>query len=192
MSARALVAALAAYCLLLACSTTDLSGSNGKKSTASPTPKPTVPSAATGPAAADATPTKVGRDDGDAEDKDDDEPSDAPEKAVTVGSFTVWTVPSDPKPFHDYYVYIQVKVPSSVATITQDDLSGRLVGTDSYVQQIGRAADGTDDQWAQEFKAKGKKAILRMLVPGSYKAVRDTIEVRSDALNEEQSISIVF
>jgi hypothetical protein len=196
MSAR-LIAAMATYFLLCACSSSELTGSNGKKTTK---PKPTpVAGSVTEPLS-----QERGEDDDKKETKkpvrkpaektpdEDDEDQDVPEKAITAGSFTVWTVPSDPAPYQDYWVYIQVKLPSTIKTITMSDLSGRLIGTDTYQQAIGRSAFGTFDEAAQQFKQKGRRAILRLRVPGSFQSVQDNIDVHSAALNEQQNISIIF
>jgi hypothetical protein len=58
-------------------------------------------------------------------------------KAVTKGSFTVWTVPSDPGPGEDYQIFIEVKLPQSLSSYQRGDLRGNVSGTDSYQQSFG-------------------------------------------------------
>src|SRR5688572_11413770 len=57
--------------------------------------------------------------------------------AIAQGSFTVWTVPQNPDPKMHYDIYIEVKLPANISSYAYDDLSGSVVGTDSYQRAIG-------------------------------------------------------
>ncbi|MEM1062625.1 MAG: hypothetical protein AAGJ97_09920, partial [Planctomycetota bacterium] len=58
------------------------------------------------------------------------------DKTVTKGSFTVWTVPSDPEPRQNYVIVIEIKVPKRVRQYRRSDLSGVVIGTDDYRQPL--------------------------------------------------------
>ncbi len=109
----------------------------------------------------------------------------APAKAITRGSFTVWTKPEDPTPGLPYLIIIQVKLPNEVKGYRLRDLKGFVRGTDGYQKPIA-------------FKSNDRRAVVEGLVqvqifiPGAQQLVRDTINVRSDLLKEEQTIEIVF
>lgn len=60
----------------------------------------------------------------------------APANAITRGSFTVWTEPRDPQPGQSYQIFIEVRLPASLSTYAQTDLSGTIVGSDGYEQSI--------------------------------------------------------
>ncbi|MGE0173582.1 MAG: hypothetical protein AB7T49_12365 [Oligoflexales bacterium] len=110
-----------------------------------------------------------------------------PEKAVTKGSFSAWTEPFDPKPGKDYDIVIEVRLPDGTSGYKKSDLSGQLIGTDGYEQEIGEFPEPVE-----EFSVQGTKAQLRIEVPGAQKKVRDVIQIRSKLLKEEQSLEIVF
>lgn len=108
-----------------------------------------------------------------------------PESAVTRGSFTVWTEPKDPKPRSKYEIIIQVKLPANVKQYRLRDLTGMVVGTDGYRKQI-------------KFKSTERKGVkdgvvqIAISIPGAAQLVKDTIQIRSQVLDEEQTIEIVF
>ncbi len=109
-----------------------------------------------------------------------------PSSAVTKGSFTVWTEPEDPEPYHPYEIVIQVKLPPEVKGYRLRDLSGHVIGTDDFKLEI-------------KYKPTERKAVkdgvvqVRIFVLGAkIKATRDTIVIRSAILKEEQKIEIVF
>jgi len=108
-----------------------------------------------------------------------------PESAITRGSFTVWTEPEDPKPRSNYEIIIQVKVPSNVKQYRLRDLTGMVIGTDGYRKQI-------------KFKSTERKGVkegvvqIAISIPGAAQLVKDTIQIRSQVLDEEQTIEIVF
>jgi hypothetical protein len=109
----------------------------------------------------------------------------APAKAITRGSFTVWTKPEDPTPGLPYLIIIQVKLPKEVKGYRLRDLKGFVRGTDGYQKPIA-------------FKTTDRRAVVdglvqvQVFIPGAQQLVRDTINVRSDLLKEEQTIEIVF
>jgi hypothetical protein len=109
----------------------------------------------------------------------------APPGSVTKGSFTVWTEPSDPAPFQNYTVVIEVKLPANTASYTASDLSGAVEGTDGYLQTIGNGE-------TQPFEHLGSIAHLRLMVPGAAQLVRDNVKIYSTLLHEQQTIGIEF
>jgi hypothetical protein len=106
-------------------------------------------------------------------------------KAISKGSFTVWTFPEDPSPGQSYWVIIQVKHKDKLVNYTRADLSGTVEGTDTYRTQI--ATHNPANLWV-----KGNIARLALFIPGGAKLVKDVIEIKSALLEEEQSISISF
>ena len=156
------------------------------------------------PKDSDAKPQEKSRDtDVDESLKIDDTFTDSqPNDAVTKGSFTVWTQPADPFPGQDYQIVIEVKLPQVLANYPRSDLTGRVVGTDAYQQSLNEGAGagiptgpgGFPGSFAanHSFQHFGNKARLSVWVPGAMTLVQDTIEVRSDVLNEDQVIQIVF
>jgi hypothetical protein len=108
-----------------------------------------------------------------------------PSTAITKGSFTVWTDPEDPRPGQKYDIVIQIKVPTTITSYRLRDLTGTVKGTDTYFKAI-------------KFKSTERKAVkdgvvqVRVDIPGAAQLVRDTIQIRSAVLKEEQTIQIVF
>ena len=109
-----------------------------------------------------------------------------PPGAVTKGSFTVWAEPKNPKPFEAYEIVIEVKLPSNLPNYLRTDLSGNLIGTDTYKQNLGVTTHDTS------FNFYGNKAILKIRVPGAVSKVRDDVQIQSVLLNEAQTISVYF
>lgn len=140
----------------------------------------------------------------DAPGKPDPQVPKLPENAVTRGSFTAWADPARPAPRQAYWIYIEVKLPSNVGGYQVNDLSGRLVGTDGYTRGVGRDSRGALDgafipPWANlgtipqdQFQVNAQTARIAVWVPGAEELVRDTVSIRSDLLNENQSLEIVF
>jgi hypothetical protein len=112
-----------------------------------------------------------------------------PRKFFSKGSFTVWTDPQDPAPNQDYHIVVQVDVSEARnrgGRYPKRDISGSVVGTDNYRQRFGgREATGY-------FDVVKNRVQFQILVPGAVQLVRDTIEVRSEMLKEQQTIEIVF
>jgi hypothetical protein len=135
-------------------------------------------------------------------DQDDDEDEEVdvakPDGAITKGSFTVWTVPADPTVMQNYQIVIEVKLPQISGSYQRADLSGRVIGTDSYTQSLadGGGLGGLPSIFGNiggdDFVHTGNKARLTVWVPGAAQLVQDTIQVRSEVLQEDQTITIVF
>lgn len=106
-------------------------------------------------------------------------------KAITKGSFTVWTIPEDPEPGQNYHIIIQVKLPDRITRYRRSDLSGTVIGTDGYRQFL----PGVKRGW---LPVKNNKAQVAIFVPAAASLVRDKIEVRSKILSEKQNLEIVF
>ncbi len=127
-------------------------------------------------------------------------------RVVRKGSFSVWTVPKDPRPGEEYRIVIQVRLPKSVRRYRATDLSGDVQGTDKYRQQIP-----WDPRWERAGVAltlrNGRLVRLRrgdflairdrltqlvIRVPPAKRLVRDRITIRSRLLKEQQVLEIVF
>ena len=106
-------------------------------------------------------------------------------KAITKGSFTVWTVPEDPGPGHSYWIVIQVKHKKALVNYTRTDLSGTVVGTDNYRALIA-------SHQPAKFQVKSNMARLALKIPGGAKLVKDVIKIKSSMLNEAQTVTITF
>ena len=118
--------------------------------------------------------------------------------AVKQGSFSAWTVPADPRVGQDYLIVVEVQIPEDTGRYTRADLAGQLVGTDGYKVLIpdGREFNGLG--WKRPkrtpaFRRQGNKARIVFFVRGAHQAmVRDTIQIRSHLLDEQQKLQIVF
>ncbi len=135
---------------------------------------------------------------------------DVPENAVTKGSFTVFTIPADPNVRQDYDVIVQIQLPSNINRYVAEDLSGSVNGTDDWQQNIRHSYEKTvfdpigNGKFppfeesvgfrviSGELPIKNNVATLRITVPGAERLVKDTIQVKSDLLAEEQEIVIIF
>lgn len=104
-------------------------------------------------------------------------------KAVTKGSFTVWTVPEDPSPREDYLIVIQVELPGN-RRLRWGDITGQVVGTDGYTQPVSQYHKFT------RYVSKANQVVV--YVPGAERLVKDVIQVRSRTLAEAQTLEIVF
>lgn len=104
---------------------------------------------------------------------------------VTEGNFTAWTVPADPKPNEDYSIIVQIKLPKRVKVYRSDDLSGTVVGTDRYRQDL----PGLQPKFLQ---VKKNSVQVEIPVPRAAELVQDTIRIKSKMLKEEQELQIVF
>ncbi|RZA16372.1 MAG: hypothetical protein EOP10_24670 [Proteobacteria bacterium] len=108
-----------------------------------------------------------------------------PDNAVKKGSFVAWTIPSNPLPFDLYVIHIEISYPK-INELNRSDISGNIIGTDYYSQNIGFTI--SDVRWDKV----GDKAILEIAVPGGEELVSDTINIKSKALNESQTLNIIF
>ena len=101
------------------------------------------------------------------------------------GKFSAWTVPSDPKPFQNYLIVIEVQWPKTrdkkLLEARRTDLTGTVEGTDQYFQIIEQTG---------KFIQKSSQMVIA--VPGAERNVEDTIKVRSRILDEEQELRITF
>ena len=108
-----------------------------------------------------------------------------PGHAQTKGSFSAWTDPRDPKPGEDYFVVILIRLPGNVTKLRGSDVTGNVIGTDSYRQAI--RFKSTD-----LLPIKNGVVEIRIAVPGAARLVRDTIRVESKILREKQIFEIEF
>lgn len=134
-----------------------------------------------------------------------------PKNAVRKGSFTAWTIPipqrfgekpepgDSPRPGQAYHIVIQVQLPEGRRNYPINDLSGKVVGTDSYIQLIPAGAFVQDDQGRLVRARIGRRlpvvegvAQILIRVPGAEALVKDTIRVKSQILKEEQTLELVF
>ena len=86
-----------------------------------------------------------------------------------------------------------VRLPSNITNYSKSDLSGSVIGTDGYRQDIVPAPTifGSTMQ-TFNYMMGAAQAELVMYVPGAAPYVHDTINVRSMLLNESQVLSIIF
>lgn len=124
--------------------------------------------------------------------------------AVRKGSFVVWTVPSNPRPWHEYRIIVQINIPDEAKKkYDRDDLSGVMRGSDDFEMPIGQydgranlgvaTREGYRDYPAGyygTFNPTFKRLALK--IPGAARLVRDHITVHSDLLGETQEIEIIF
>ncbi|MCA9079612.1 MAG: hypothetical protein KDA58_03595 [Planctomycetaceae bacterium] len=134
----------------------------------------------------------------------------APKNAVKAGSFTVFTLPKtrfgekavpgqSPRPNQDYFIVIQVAMPTNRTVYPLRDLSGVIIGTDGYRQKIPQGAFVLNDQ-DQMTPAPQTRSIeviddhvqVFILVPGADRLVQDRIHVASRLLRESQDLEIQF
>ncbi len=117
------------------------------------------------------------------------------DNVVEAGSFRAWTIPEDPAPRQSYQIVIEVNLPSDVEDYRKDDLSGLVIGTDEYRQQIGGDGNGFFDSLfgtLEDFEVGVGRAQLTVMVPGAANLVEDTIEIESAILGESQTLKIIF
>lgn len=105
--------------------------------------------------------------------------------ATTKGSFTAWTVPSNPGPGDFYVVHILVNLPAG-HQFKSGELKGSIHGTDGYAHDFASDSGGTT--------VSGNQAQLQVDIPGGMKQVQDTIQVNVDTkgLKESQNIVVTF
>lgn len=135
-----------------------------------------------------------------------------PRNAVRAGSFAAWWIPIAvrygevvepgqlPRPGQAYHIYVQIRVPGGRPAFRLDDLSGEIVGTDGYRQQIPDRALIHDEKGSL-VKSAGRGharvqqglAVIVFRVEGAGRAgIRDTISIRSRTLGEEQQLTLEF
>lgn len=124
--------------------------------------------------------------------------------AVTKGSFTAWTDPANPQPGQLYQIIIEIRLPDRVKSYRLSDLSGIVIGSDSYRQHLpfdrdspsaARVTGGAEYETVRRntrIEVIGKTLQLAIKVPGAERLVRDRIRIKSRRLKEEQEITLVF
>jgi hypothetical protein len=134
-----------------------------------------------------------------------------PRNAIRAGSFTAWTIPipqrvsekpepgASPRPGQDYHIVIQVKISDTRKSYSIADLSGKVVGTDGYVQLIPAQAFVQDDDGRLIRARQGRPlrvldGVVQILirVPGAEALVKDTINIKSKLLKESQTLNLIF
>jgi len=126
-------------------------------------------------------------------------------KVVSKGSFSAWTVPEDPEPDKDYMIVIRIKLPEKTNLYRISDLSGKVEGSDTYVQHLpfdpNHKELGARSEVGGQIVRRRSSSRLRVIknhvqlmipVKGGDTLVRDTIHVRSRMLDEDQKLEIEF
>jgi hypothetical protein len=126
-------------------------------------------------------------------------------KVVSKGSFSAWTVPEDPEPDKDYMIVIRIKLPEKTKLYRISDLSGKVEGSDDYVQHLPFDPERKDlgarsERGGQITKLRSSSRLrviknhVQIMIPvkGGNNLVRDTIHVRSRMLKEDQKLEIEF
>lgn len=126
-------------------------------------------------------------------------------KVVSKGSFSAWTVPEDPEPRKDYMIVIRIRLPEKTRLYRISDLSGKVEGSDLYVQHLPFDPNRKDlvartERGGQIVKLRASDRLrviknhVQIMIPvkGAASLVRDTINVKSRMLKEDQKLEIVF
>ena len=126
-------------------------------------------------------------------------------KVVSKGSFSAWTVPEDPEPRKDYMIVIRIKLPEKTKLYRISDLSGKVEGSDLYVQHLPfdpnrRDLGARSENGGQITKLRSSSRLrviknhVQIMIPvkGGDTLVRDTIHIKSRMLKEDQKLEIVF
>jgi hypothetical protein len=108
-----------------------------------------------------------------------------PVTAQSSGSFSVWSDPADPAPGRDYFIVVRVRLPNSVVEYPASDLTGMIMGSDHYRQEIRFKDD-------EHYPVEGGAAQVRIRVPGAAKMIEDDIIINSKMLRERQEFQIAF
>lgn len=132
--------------------------------------------------------------------------------AVTEGSFTAWTVPENPGPGDTYMIVIEVKLPEEIKIYRLTDLTGVVVGTDNYKQELpwdnsrrvkkywpyphrvknGKATKVAFSDRKDRIRVSDHKLQMFFKIPGGNRSIRDRITLRSKVLKEEQELELEF
>jgi hypothetical protein len=128
-------------------------------------------------------------------------------KVVSKGSFSAWTVPEDPEPNENYMIVIRIKLPEKTKLYRISDLSGKVEGSDNYLQHLPFDPDPKFKNFKAETEVRGQIVRLRsssrlrviknhvqimIRVMGGAVQIRDTIHVKSRMLDEDQKLEIEF
>ncbi|MFH5802459.1 hypothetical protein [Alienimonas sp. DA493] len=111
--------------------------------------------------------------------------------AIRKGSFTVWTIPPDPRPMQDYAIVIQVDLPEKLRLrrYPKHDLYGMVKGTDNFTMRL--PGNNLADRKGFLPIRNGKVQFV-VGIPGAESLVKDRIKVGSKLLNESQTLELVF
>ena len=109
-------------------------------------------------------------------------------KALRAGSFTVWTVPPDPRPGEHYAIIIEVDLPPELRLrrYPKRDLYGEVKGSDNYRQRL------PGDDRNGFLPIRNGKVQYAVAVPGAERLVKDRVKVGSRLLKESQTLELVF
>lgn len=118
----------------------------------------------------------------------------APLAAVSKGSFSAWTVPSDPRPFQEYEIFVLVNLPFEAHDYDVNDLDGTVQGTDGYRAGFGRSTPPPERayQYAPVIRKEGRALTIVMRIPGGERLVEDRVSVSSKVLGEAHELELVF
>lgn len=108
-----------------------------------------------------------------------------PYGAITAGSFSVWTVPSNPKRWEPYTIIVQIRVPEDMDEYPLADLEGVVVGSDGYQKRIPGTLRGM---------LPVTNGFVRLQIPvvSADAEVKDIVFVKSRMLAEAQRLTIQF
>lgn len=108
-----------------------------------------------------------------------------PPSAVSEGSFSVWTEPSEPRAGESYKIVIQVRLPEKTQRFPVSDLQGVVIGSDGYRKPIPGSVSGY---------LPIENGYVRFVVPivSADVNVRDTVMIRSRMLKETQKLVLQF
>lgn len=125
-------------------------------------------------------------------------------KAIRKGSFAAWTVPADPKPREDYLIIVRIKVPNGAKSYRLADISGEVTGTDGFSLKVPfdprrpdairteRGGNIVPVKLSDALRIVDGHAQIVISIPGAAALVKDTIQVKSRVLKEEQKLEIEF
>lgn len=112
-------------------------------------------------------------------------PNPAPVRAISKGSFSVWTEPTSPQAGEPYRIVIQVCLPNGLERYNVADLQGVVVGSDGYRKPIPGFLRGF---------LPVENGYARLIIPivSADEKVQDTVFIRSRVLKETQKLLIEF
>ena len=111
--------------------------------------------------------------------------SPAPPRAVSEGSFSVWTEPSAPEAGEPYRIIVQIRLPPDMEQYDVSDLQGVVVGSDGYRKPIPGYLKG-------QLPIQDGYARLVIPIVSADEHVRDTVLIKSKRLKESQKLLIAF
>lgn len=123
-----------------------------------------------------------------------------PDNAVRAGAFCLFAEPPQPAEGQPYYLIVQLQLPLHVnlRRFSRTDVSGTLEGTDGFRMNLpneqlysilfGQLVALPSPVYALD----GRQARWASYVPGAKLGVKDQVRIRSQVLNEEQTLQIEF